>query len=494
MVSPVILNAMVNRDTPDLFQAWNNGVDRASVLAQRAAAVADAQRVDQARQLSGAALTGNTAALNPLAIASPDAYIKVKAANNADHVANLDAITSALGPADTPEKWDSAVAMLKSQGHTFDPGEDQFANRQAVLNSALSYKEQLDQQNKTRELDISAAKGTGASAPSGYQWSGDGKSLAPIPGGPADKQANPDPLDGLPQVQIDAQGNVDKPSQDAFISALPTSDQTLVKGLINYQLDPTKTISMRAGERERVIALASAADPTFDISQFRARAAMKQSMTSGNFSQALGSSNLVIQHMDQLKKAYEQLGNGDYPAVNYVRNASAQQTGEGAVSGFNTAKKAVAAELAKVFKGVGATDVNSINEWEQNFSINSSPDQMKQSMDTALNLLASRVNTIQGQYTGAMGKPSDLKMLTPKSKQVLQEFGVDFGNTQLGASGGGTDTPAPGAPAKTVIEEKDLPDAMDAAQRAIAGGADRAAVIKTLVDAGVDPTFAGTLK
>jgi len=234
-------------------------------------------------------------------------------------------------------------------------------------------------------------------------------------------------VNNLPAVLSDPQGNVDPTTQQAFLSALPPNDANMVKGMIDYKLDPTKFASLRGNERERLVNLATQADPTFDLSQFKSRQAFKNSLTSGNLSQALMSSNLVIQHMDALLNAADALDNGDYPIKNRVENALKTQTGQASVSNFLTAKKAVAAELAKVFKGVGATDVNSINEWESNFDQNSSPAQIKGAVETATKLLASRIDTVKNQYQSAMGKPLNFRFLTPRSEAVLAARGLDVG-------------------------------------------------------------------
>lgn len=136
----------------DPFGAYQEGQDRKQTLADRAIAQQEQSRQTKSRFLTGQALTGNKDALNSLASTDPDAYLKVKGEGRADHERKIDEITGVLGRADTPEKWARGVQFLKARGHQFDPGEEDFANRESILGQALSYKEQLAQNNNDRNF------------------------------------------------------------------------------------------------------------------------------------------------------------------------------------------------------------------------------------------------------------------------------------------------------------------------------------------------------
>ncbi len=77
----------------------------------------------------------------------------VKAEGIADHDRKINEITGVLGRADSPEKWARGVQFLKARGHEFDPGEEDFANRDAILGQAMSLKEQMAQSNSDRNFD-----------------------------------------------------------------------------------------------------------------------------------------------------------------------------------------------------------------------------------------------------------------------------------------------------------------------------------------------------
>lgn len=211
-----------------------------------------------------------------------------------------------------------------------------------------------------------------------------------------------------------------------YLSKLPADTQSLVKGLTDYTLDLSKVSSIRGDARQKLAAMAKRYDPSFDMSQFPARAAMRKSMTSGNYSQAINSSNLVIQHLHKLSEIAKTMDNGNYPLLNWGKNIASQQTGDDEITNFKTTAEAAAAELAKVFKGTGTSSLTEIEDWKKNLDPNASPKQIQTSIKTlVVDLLGSRLDTIRQQYSSAMGKPADFSILTDKSKKILSDLGID---------------------------------------------------------------------
>jgi hypothetical protein len=238
---------------------------------------------------------------------------------------------------------------------------------------------------------------------------------------------------------------------EAYLQTLDPGTREIVKGLTNYQLDLSKVSSVRGNQRMQLAAAAKRYDPSFDMTQYGARAAMRKSMTSGDYAKSINSANLVIQHLDALDKSYSGLNNGSYPWLNSVENVYANNTGnekfQAARGSFDSAADAVASELAKVFKGSGGTAEAEVQAWRENISPNMPPAAFKASVQTLIkSLLASRLDTIHSQFTSAMGKPADFTILTPHSKQILQNLGID--PTEMEQGGGSPiDVPDPMAPA-----------------------------------------------
>ena len=295
-----------------------------------------------------------------------------------------------------------------------------------ILGSAIPNSHEakiLEQQGGIPVKDPSLSDLRGPKAPSGYRYTSEGN-LEAIPGGPGDTSASD--LNQLPIVPLSENGKPDPIAQEEFMKSVDPVTGRLIKQITDYKMDISKVTSLRKGERQKVAKMATAYDPTFDMTQYAARAAMRKSVTSGTYSQALQQSNLVIQHLGALKKSIEGLDNVNFQAYNSVKNFLKDQFGDPAITKFNTTADAAATELAKVFKGTGVTSEREIQDWRKNLNINGSPEQIKQSIDTAIKeLLKSRIDTIKDRYKSAMGKPLDMQFLTPHSKEILTDLGVD---------------------------------------------------------------------
>jgi hypothetical protein len=107
-------------------------------------------------------------------------------------------------------------------------------------------------------------------------------------------------LEGLPQVPVGENGIPDAATQNDFLSKMDPATANLVRGIADYRIPIEKVTSMRGGERQELARVVSQFDPTFDMSQYGARAAMRKSLTSGEYSKSLNAANLLIQHTDAM--------------------------------------------------------------------------------------------------------------------------------------------------------------------------------------------------
>lgn len=228
-----------------------------------------------------------------------------------------------------------------------------------------------------------------------------------------------------PVVTLKNDGTPDPASQDAFLKSIPDPQYAqTVKGVANYEIDP-RVASKRGDAQLKLIQDAKAFDPTYDASQFPARMAARKSFTSGTAATALNSANLVIGHLNELRKASAALGNSGFTPMNWITNQIKGNTDNPDVKKYQVAQQASADELAKVFKGSGTSDVESIAGWMRNLDVNSGPDQQKAAIGQAITLLQSRVAALRDQYQNAMGKPADFQFLNEHSAQALTEMGID---------------------------------------------------------------------
>jgi len=224
-------------------------------------------------------------------------------------------------------------------------------------------------------------------------------------------------------------GNLPAPTkggtQDAAIADLPTGQQNVVKKLVNYEIPLPSGMALRTPYWQGILERAASYDPTFDASQYNVRMSLKRDFNSGKAALNKRSINTVIGHLEDLDKKTKALDNFNFTPWNYLENKRITALGDPRVVGYKNAAIAVQNELATLFKGVSGTD-QEIKQWRETMSENQSPQQLKETIDTALKLVGSRMAALQQQYEDGMGKPKDFKFLSPKSEKILTKLGVDL--------------------------------------------------------------------
>ncbi len=226
----------------------------------------------------------------------------------------------------------------------------------------------------------------------------------------------------LPIVQVDEKGKPDPAQQQDFLSQLNPQDAALVKQITNYQAPVEKVTSLRGGERERISALAAQYDPTFDMTQYTARARARVAYTTGQQGQTITSANTVIGHLNNLAKDADKLGNSDWTAWNGLSNWAKKQSSNKELATFESDRTAVASELAKFFKGTGATDMTTTEEWLRQFDANTGSGATRAVVTNIIsNLMKSRLDEMASQYHAIMGRPVDFAFLSPETVKVLTD-------------------------------------------------------------------------
>jgi hypothetical protein len=211
---------------------------------------------------------------------------------------------------------------------------------------------------------------------------------------------------------------------DEFLKSLPPQIQGLVKGYSDYSMTTQQLAAMGRGERAMYQAMAKQVNPSFDATQFDTRKKVRWSFTSGPDAKNVTSLNTVTGHLASLKKYGDALDNTASPPTNAVKNFLLQQKGDPRIKNFEAAATAVASELSNVFKGT-ATE-QEIRAWRNNITPNMSPEMIRQSIDTIIQLMASRLQALGSKWEAGTGSPKDFKLLSPKSRLILQsQLGVD---------------------------------------------------------------------
>lgn len=211
--------------------------------------------------------------------------------------------------------------------------------------------------------------------------------------------------------------------REEILAQLDPPTRELIVGITNYKLSPARVTSIRGGRRERIIGLAMMYDPSFDMSQYPARQKLRADFTSGKGAANLRSLNTAIGHLDSLGRSADKLDNSPIQLWNKIANFTLAQTGDPRIVEFNNTANAVAGEMATIFKNTSGTD-QEIKAWREQLSSSQSPEQIHGAINQLIELMASRMEALAGQWQSGMGKPKDFRFLNDKSEKILREFGA----------------------------------------------------------------------
>lgn len=215
---------------------------------------------------------------------------------------------------------------------------------------------------------------------------------------------------------------------DDYLSTLPTPIAAQVKALADGKMAFPSGFALKSPYWQQMLQAVSQYDPNFDAVNYNARAATRKDFTSGKSAQNMTSLNTAIGHLDALDKAFGGLKNSDYPMYNQVANAVGRNLGntdiQTAVKDVNSKAIAVAGELAKVFRSTGMSQ-KEIEDWKDQISPNNSPAENKKVIESAMDLMNSRLDAIGEQYNKGMGTTADpVTLLSPKAQKIIQRLGT----------------------------------------------------------------------
>ncbi len=204
--------------------------------------------------------------------------------------------------------------------------------------------------------------------------------------------------------------------------------ERISKKLVAAEIPYPSSFALKSPFWQGVISTAENLDPGFNASTYQVRSKVRQSYTSGRDKDNINALNQAIGHAAELEKAGTALDNTSWRAFNSVANLfESEVRGDPRVDKFKTAAQAVGDELERVFRGTGG-NLETIKEWRARLNASNSPEQMEGVLDTAYQLLFSRLETMLNTYHSAMGdQGSDFRILSPKARKILVgRFGEDF--------------------------------------------------------------------
>lgn len=266
--------------------------------------------------------------------------------------------------------------------------------------------------------------------------------------------------------------NPNGPHGDNYLGTLDPTTAAQVKALAEGRMAFPSGTALKSDYWQAMLQHVAQFDPSFDQVNYNARAGTRKAFTSGKEAAQVNALNTVAEHLGTLSENVQGLDNTQFPVVNRVKNWLAAETGDPDIARFNTSKKAVADEVAKVWRQTGGSEAD-IQENLRNLDGAQSPAQLNAALGTLIKLIGGKVAALQDQYNAGMGTTQNPRPLVSEKARgafdtVLQRAGmgqdenIDSG-ASLQAVGAppplGQATRAPSAPAmpKTDAEYALLP-------------------------------------
>lgn len=226
-------------------------------------------------------------------------------------------------------------------------------------------------------------------------------------------------MPGIPQQGDNPAGSGQPTSGPEVLKQFPPEVQSMVKAYIDGRMPVPTQAAMRNPQMMKIMELANQVDPTFDASNYAARAATAKDFSAGKAAVGVTALNTAMQHMLKLRSAGEALNNHSMPIINYVQNQIETGTGDARVTNFQTAANAVADEAARVFKGANLSDAE-VKKWKESLGSSQSPAQLQGNLETLIDLLEGRMNALAEQYNKGLGKNiKGADLLSPEARASL---------------------------------------------------------------------------
>ena len=227
-----------------------------------------------------------------------------------------------------------------------------------------------------------------------------------------------------------------------YLGTLDPTTAAQVKALSEGRMAFPSGTALKSNYWQAMLQHVAQFDPSFDQVNYNARAATRKGFTSGKEAQTINALNTVAEHLGTFSDYTKDLDNTRFPVINRVKNWLASQTGDPDIARFNTAKKAVADEVAKVWRASGGSEAD-IQENLRNLDGAQSPAQLNAAIGTLTKLIHGKISALQDQYKSGMGTTENVRPLVSPEAQAafdktLKRAGEDTNafDKDAGALGG----------------------------------------------------------
>lgn len=233
----------------------------------------------------------------------------------------------------------------------------------------------------------------------------------------------------------------DRPTGDTFLKTLSPDDQSLVKQVAEYSVQP-KDLSIKGGHREKILALAQQYDPTYDSLLAPARAAAIKEFNSGGNNSPSGkilAGNTAMKHLGEVSDAAEAVkampgvlqgvANAGIPFLSYAaavaQNKAVAGTPEGvALTNFATAVNHFSEEVTKFYSGSSGSEAER-NRALANLNAAKSLPELRAAIAQEANLMKSNVDSLQARWHQALGPKAFERKLGEGDFPLIQKSAAD---------------------------------------------------------------------
>lgn len=183
-------------------------------------------------------------------------------------------------------------------------------------------------------------------------------------------------------------------------------------------------------------------DPQANVQTLAARKNFRKNEMdpNGKTSQSINALNTASGHLGALVDDVGGLGNKTgfigRTIENPVGNAISSASGHDNVTNFVQNRNAVASELRKVYSGMGGGNLQELEEWQNSFGQNGSPEQLYGGLNKGVDLMMSKAQAIADQRNAALGTHITAEdVLSPSAKAAIQKARDAYAKLQQQQSG-----------------------------------------------------------
>lgn len=211
-----------------------------------------------------------------------------------------------------------------------------------------------------------------------------------------------------------------------------------LKGIANYSIQPPTPRSSSpksVAEYRNLINAVRQINPKWDSKIYPSAQKTLNEFQSGKTSQQIDAINQVAGHLGILNTAADALKNNDINVLNRVANSIGVQTGNDAVTTYNTIVHRVSPELGRVY-GTATEGENKLAGGD--FDSSRGPTQIKNAIGVTANLVREKIGALQNRYEHAIpgGK---FELISPEALNTFSTLGHTAPGAahSSGESGGG---------------------------------------------------------